>query len=84
MAQTVISQDGLGQCNILYGLVTVNIGNDVMHTQSMTLSCQCIATNYCMSLVCKVNPYIIAIQFRYSWLDYSVGPIGIGSVRAGG
>ena len=30
-----------GWIRSVYGLVTVNIGNDVMHTQSMTLPSQC-------------------------------------------
>ena len=61
MAQAVISQDGLGQCNILYGLVTVSIGYDVMHTLSMTLPSQC--TNY--RIHCVKGAHAI-IQFRYS------------------
>ena len=79
MAQAVISQDGVGQCNILYGLVTVSIGNDVMHTQSMTLRSQC--TNYRIHCVKRAH----AISYSLDIARHSrLGPKGVGSGREGG
>ena len=77
MAQAVISQDGLGQCKILYGLVIVRIGYDVMHTQSITLPSQC--TNY--RIHCVKGAHAISLDIaRHSRL----GPKGVGSGRVGG
>ena len=68
MAQTFISQDGLGQFSILYGLVTVSITNGVMHTQSMTLPSRC--TNY--RVHCVKGTHAI---MRYS----RIRPVGVES-----
>ena len=50
-----------GWISVLYGLVTVSIGNDVMHTQLMNLPSQC-----AINLVLRESIRSCSVSYSYS------------------